>query len=85
MTEFLLHQLGDWYDETTSTQTTSTERLRKRITELTSLRPQATTRKSWDASPRKPDPHTTSAGSRNSKNSNTRSQQAHRRSGAMSS
>jgi hypothetical protein len=38
MTDFLLHQLGDWYDETTSTQTTSTERLRKRITELQRLK-----------------------------------------------
>lgn len=31
-------ELGDWYDETTSTQTTSTERLRKRITELQRLK-----------------------------------------------
>jgi hypothetical protein len=38
MTDFLLHQLGDWYDETTSTQTTGTERLRKRITELQRLK-----------------------------------------------
>jgi hypothetical protein len=37
MTDFLLHELGDWYDETTHTQSTSTERLRKRITELTRL------------------------------------------------
>lgn len=38
MNEFLLHQLGDWYDEATRTQSTSTERLRKRITELQRLK-----------------------------------------------
>ena len=37
MTEFLLHELGDWYDERTKTEATSTERSRKRITELQHL------------------------------------------------
>ncbi len=38
MSDFLLHQLGDWYDTTTSTGSASTERLRKRITELQRLK-----------------------------------------------
>jgi site-specific DNA recombinase len=38
MSDFLLHQLGDWYDTITSAGSASTERLRKRITELQRLK-----------------------------------------------
>jgi hypothetical protein len=49
LTDFLLHELGDWYDETTRTQTTSTERLRNASTSYRGSRLQAMTRSSSGA------------------------------------